>query len=233
MASPFPPGVDFIPVPAPLLGDLLGEIDDLAELKVTLRAIWHIHQKKGVPRPVRLDELFADRAMAAALGVHGEALEQAVMHALDAAVGRGTFLRVDEPDRGPFFVLNTTPERRGIARSFPHAFVRPSPEASRPETWGTAPERPNVFVLYEENLGALTPVVAERLKEAQSSYPEEWIADAIEIAAESNVRNWKYVAAILERWSAEGRGNGKSRRDPEEARTEAYWQAYGKYVRGG
>ncbi len=233
MDSPFPPGFESVPVPAPLLGDLLADIDDLAELKVTLRAIWHIHQKKGVPRPLRPDELFADRVMAAALGLHGEALEAAVSQALRAAVKRGTFLRVDGPDGEPLFVLNTAAERRGVMRSLPDAFLQSTSEASPRETWSTAPERPNVFVLYEDNIGPLTPIVAERLSEAQSTYPEEWIAQAIEIAVENNARNWKYVAAILERWSVEGRGDGESRRDPQEARLEAYWRTYGKYVRPG
>ena len=46
-ASPFPRGVQFTPVPNPLLANLLEEIDDINELKVTLRVIWALHRKRA------------------------------------------------------------------------------------------------------------------------------------------------------------------------------------------
>jgi DNA replication protein len=36
-----------------------------------------------------------------------------------------------------------------------------------------------------------------------------WIAEAVRIAVERNVRSWRYIAAILERWKKEGRGEKK------------------------
>ena len=228
MAGPFPAGVEFVPVPAPLLGGLLAEIDDLNELKVTLRAIWHIHQKKGVPRPLRRDELCADPSVAGALGAHGEELEQAVDTALDAAVRRGTLLRVDEGEDSPLYLLNTDPERRGVLRTMRGAALH---SGGRAETWPAPADRPTVFALYEENIGPLTPVVADRLNEAQSTYPEGWIAEAIEVAAENGVRSWRYVAAILENRAVEGGGDGKPRRDSEEDRLAPYRRAWDKYVR--
>ncbi|HIA16266.1 MAG TPA: hypothetical protein EYN72_05705, partial [Dehalococcoidia bacterium] len=52
----FPRKVRYVPVPAPLLESLLEEIDDLAELKCTLRVIAMLHVKKGHPRFVTLGE---------------------------------------------------------------------------------------------------------------------------------------------------------------------------------
>ena len=82
--TPFPVGVQFVPVPAPMLGTLLARFDDERVLKVVLRAIWHVHQKKGAPRPVTVREIAADSVMSEALGLRGEQLTEAVAAALVA-----------------------------------------------------------------------------------------------------------------------------------------------------
>jgi DnaD/phage-associated family protein len=79
-------------------------------------------------------------------------------------------------------------------------------------------ERANVYTLYEEDIGVLTPLIAEEIDEAESIYPEGWIEDAIRIAAENNARRWSYVRGILERWERDGRGDEADRRGGEEAR---------------
>ncbi|MEX2431266.1 MAG: DnaD domain protein, partial [Dehalococcoidia bacterium] len=68
------------------------------------------------------------------------------------------------------------------------------------------PEKPNVFALYEANIGLLTPMIADQLRDAEEAYPEEWIESAFHEAVEQNKRSWRYIAAILERWATEGRG---------------------------
>src|SRR5690348_6777256 len=47
-------------------------------------------------------------------------------------------------------------------------------------------ERPNIFVLYEQNIGLLTPLIAEELKDASSQYPMEWIEAAFREAVSHN-----------------------------------------------
>ena len=79
-------------------------------------------------------------------------------------------------------------------------------------------ERPNLFQLYEENIGPLTPMIADMLKDAEEMYLQEWIAEALEIAVKNNVRNWKYVEAILKRWKEKGKYEGKDRQDAEKDR---------------
>ncbi len=64
--------------------------------------------------------------------------------------------------------------------------------------------RPNVFKLYEENIGPLTPLMADALKEAEKEYPAEWFEEAFTVAVTRNKRNWKYIEAILKRWKREG-----------------------------
>ncbi len=66
-------------------------------------------------------------------------------------------------------------------------------------------ERPNIFVLYEQNIGLLTPLIAEELKDAANQYPTEWIEAAFREAMYHNKRKWSYIRAILRRWETEGR----------------------------
>ena len=75
-----------------------------------------------------------------------------------------------------------------------------------------------MFKLYEENIGPLTPLIADALKDAEATYAPQWIADAIELAVEHNKRSWKYCEAILKRWKEEGRGQKQNRRDDQAAR---------------
>ena len=70
-------------------------------------------------------------------------------------------------------------------------------------------ERPNIFALYEDTIGMLSPIVAERLKEAEERYPPGWIREAFEIAALENKRSWGYIDSILKRWGSEGKGGWK------------------------
>ena len=67
------------------------------------------------------------------------------------------------------------------------------------------PSKPNIFTLYEQNIGPLTPMVAEILKADAETYPESWLRDAMQEAVSRNIRNWKYVQAILKSWQEKGR----------------------------
>src|SRR5690606_7847034 len=69
-------------------------------------------------------------------------------------------------------------------------------------------ERPNIYTLYEQNIGPLTPLIGDQLREAEKEYPAEWIAQAIQLAVERNARNWRYVLGILKRWETEGNDRG-------------------------
>src|SRR5215212_6394728 len=72
-------------------------------------------------------------------------------------------------------------------------------------------QRPSIFSLYEQNVGLLTPLLAEQLAEAERQYPPEWIEAAFTEAVNHNKRNWSYIRRILESWEQGGypHGNGK------------------------
>ena len=66
-------------------------------------------------------------------------------------------------------------------------------------------ERPNVFVLYEQNFGLMTAMIADQLRDLERSYPPDWITEAMEIALLNNKRHLNYIRAILRRWETEGK----------------------------
>ena len=212
----FPDRVRSVPAPAPLFGALLEQIDDLAELKCLLRILWLLQQKKGYPRFVTHSEALADRALATAIGSE----DHAISTALDACVRRGTLAMAiidNDGNEERLYALNTGRDRRALAQATSDAFVvGHSQTEPTPEPWDATIERPNIFALYESNIGMLSPMIADELKEAETLYPQEWIADAFREAAVQNVRNWRYIVRILESWEREGRrrgqGDGKSRR---------------------
>ncbi len=206
----FPRKVRYVPVPAPLLESLLEEIDDLAELKCTLRVIAMLHVKKGHPRFVTLGELQADRTLTRSLGQDGHSASQSIEQGMAKAVRRGTIAVASVEESGArqqLFTLNTEVNRTTLEKIAEGATqVSPLPVS---EPWVEPEDTPNIFALYEQNVGMLSPMIADELREAEELYPAEWISEAIREAVGLNKRSWRYISRILERWEHEGRGHGK------------------------
>ena len=202
------------PIPNLFFSDLLPLIDNMAELKVTLYAFWALGQREGTVRYLRLTDFMNDPVLLKAMG--GPNIQSGVDELLDGierALARGTFLKVaveGADGQMELYFLNTEKGRAavdGISRGE----WRPSPDDEQPIT--LLIERPNIFVLYEQNIGALTPMIAEELREAEKNYPPRWIEEAIKLAVTNNVRRWRYVRTILERWRQEGRQDALGPRD--------------------
>ncbi|MEK7873901.1 MAG: primosomal replication protein N, partial [Chloroflexota bacterium] len=96
----FPPRARYTGIPALFFSALLPEIDDLAELKVTLHVLWLLAHKPGSARSVAEDELLADRALMAGLACCGSDATAALRRGLERAVARGTLLRADVKKQG-------------------------------------------------------------------------------------------------------------------------------------
>lgn len=194
---------------------LMPEITDAAELVVSAYVFFAAGRTKRQPRFVTRRELEADgglvRALANLCGGHdGEALARG----LELAARRGTFVRVIMLRSGldeELYTVNTPANRRALERFAESEGWRI--EEPLPPAVGEA--APDIFTLYEENIGAITPLIAEDLKEAEERYPAEWIRAAVREAVVHNARSWSYVAPILERWEKEGPSYEKPGRDPE------------------
>jgi DNA replication protein len=226
----FPAGKQpYTPVPNLFFSELLPEIDHLGELKVTLHVFWLLTQKTGERRYVSGQELAADRRLLSGLASPGMAPEEALSDALERAVARHTLLwvTIGEGDgRRDWYFVNTEKGRRAVDDLLDGKWT-PAEAGQRVQLHA---QRPNIFVLYEQNIGPLTPLLAEELMEAEKTYPVEWIEDAFREAVELNKRSWRYVQRILERWAAEGKTDETSRRGDKRDRRRFIEGEYADYI---
>ncbi len=218
----FPPGrLRTTPVPNLFFADLLPGIDHLGELKVTLYCFWRLSLKEGTFRYVRRADFLADETFLRGLGGGRREAEPALDDALERATARGTLLHVSVQGAAgeeDLYFMNT-PKGRAAVEALTRGEWRPTGDPETPVD--LLVERPNIFNLYEQNIGPLTPMIAEELRDAEETYPAIWIEEAIHLAVTNNARSWRYVLAILERWQSEGKDDREDRRD-----TEAYRQRY-------
>jgi DnaD/phage-associated family protein len=187
----------FTQLPDSFFHQLLKEIRDAEELKVTVYFLWRAEHMDGPFRALSKMDFDVKE-----LGLSAEEITRG----LEKAVRRGSMLKVQKEAK-VYFLLNSPRGRAGV-QAIESGKWNPSDRISAPPM-----ERPNVFKLYEENIGPLTPLIADALKDAEELYSDEWVADAIELAAKNNKRNWRYCEAVLKRWKDEGRHGKKNQQD--------------------
>lgn len=232
----FPDGGKTAALPREFFGRLLYEIADLTELKVTLYLFWRVQQKRAFPRHVARREVLADRQFLAGLQVPGETVRETLAHGLRQATARGTFiqLRVKQEKRTDALFLVNTPANRKAAERIVAGELLPELTDVRPVDPDLPLERPNIYRLYEQNVGILTPLIADQLRDAESTYPRIWIEEAFGEAVAQNRRSWRYIQRILERWTSEGRAYGAAGRDSAAAddQPDSYWTGrYGHLIK--
>jgi DNA replication protein len=194
----FPSGkLHLTPIPAPFFSDLLPEIDHLGELKICLYAFWFLDRLDGEIRYLTQQDFVEDKLFMAGMGKTHESALTALNDALERAVLRGILIKAAPPavEEGQILYFLNSPRGRAAVTALQEGAWSPD-EISHPEVRLDV-ERPNIFRLYENNIGPLTPMIAEALREAEDTYPMEWIEDSIRAAVEANVRRWRYVEAIL------------------------------------
>ena len=210
----FPAGeLRFTSVPDLFFARLLPQIDNLVELKVALHFLW-VHYRQA-RQAISKAELLADETLVESLSLIDEEVEHALTDGLTRAVERGTLLyaRVEvEGDSHDLYFLNSERGRQALVKveAGEMGVVAVSGIEVAPPT-----KRPNIFQLYEDNIGLLSPILADELKDAEATYPREWIEDAFKIAVENNVRKWTYIRAVLERMATAGRDDGKKEQGDE------------------
>jgi DNA replication protein len=207
--------VEFTSIPNVFFSSLLPEISDVAELKTTLHVMAALYRKKGSPRYVSYEELLADAALMDSLkGVKG-APEKLLRKALEMAAERGTLIRLaveKDGGSGDIYFLNDGPGRQAAAK-IESGELQLKGLKFIERAYVAAEETPDIFTLYEQNIGMLTPMIADELRDAEQHYPPVWIRDAIKEAALNNKRSIKYIAKVLQNWSVEGRSDGTYQRD--------------------
>jgi DNA replication protein len=219
------------PIPGQFFNDLLPAIDHLGELKLTLYFFWRLDRMAGDFRYLRRldfaqDELFMQ-------GLSGDPAQAQILldESLQRAMQRRTLLAAKAPageSSEELYFLNS-PKGRAAVEAIQQGQWRPLDEEA--PAAALTPEPPNIFRLYEEHIGPLTPMIAEALGEAEDTYPASWIEQAFRLAVERNARSWRYIEAILKRWQEEGRDAQEDRRDAEKAGRKYIEGEYSDYIK--
>jgi len=187
--------------------------------------VWLLARQSDEQRHFERRHLAEDERLMSTLAQPGLAADDALDDALERAVTRGTLLRAAAGDGAEVFVLNT-PKGRAAMEALKRGEWAPDNTLYE----GLEADRPTIYSLYEQNIGPLTPMIAETLKDAEVSYPMAWIEDAIRLAVENNARKWRYVEAILKDWSTRGRDERKDRGDSQEARRRYVEGEFADYI---
>jgi len=227
--------MQFTPIPNLFFSTLLPQISDMAELKTTLHIFEQIYRKRSYPRFITYGELLGSKSLMVGLKEAAKPPDEVLREALAMAARRGTILHIAMDRDGAtedIYFLNTKDNRQVIAK-IQSGELQLSGLQTGGRDYTELEELPDIFTLYEQNIGMLTPMIAEELSEAEKLYPPDWIRDAVKEAVSLNKRNWRYIAKILENWSLEGRGSGTYKRDStKKTGSDKYFKGeYGHMVR--
>jgi DNA replication protein len=209
-----------IRIPEQFFNQVLFHVENLPELKLTLYIFWRLERMEGPFHYVRFTDLLKDKQLVGSIVKDPGKAHSSIKTALNRAVRHGTILQADistNYGQDTIICLNS-PKGRAAVAAIQRGEWRATDSLIQPiELY---PEHPNIFQLYEANIGPLTPLIADALRDAEKTYQADWIEDAFRIAVERNKRNWHYIEAILHRWQEGGRDDRKdqqARRDSEEA----------------
>ncbi len=228
----FPGRMQFTPVPDLFLNVLLPQITDIAELKVALMLFEEWYRKKGYPVFVTYGDLLRNKSL---MGSLEPPPEETLKKALEAVVKRGIALEVRLTDKEgnpeSVYFLNNEANKQVVSRIQSGELVLSGLKFGAVKESVVSEKSPDIFTVYEENIGMLTPMIADELKEAEKVYPRDWVIEAIREAVNHNKRNWQYIARILERWAAQGKDDGAYRRDSAKGADRYTGQKYDHLVR--
>ncbi len=206
----FPSRMQFTPIPNIVFSTVFPQITDITELKILFHIFEILYPKKGSLRFTSYDELLRQADVVSSLKTTPQ---DNLRKVLESLTQKGVILHLTmnrgEATENIYFV-NTEANRQAIERIQNGELKIPDLRAVNSAPVNLA-EPSDVFTLYEQNIGMLTPLIADELREAEKQYPEPWIKEAIKEAVTQNKRNWRYIARILEHWSTEGKDNGTHR----------------------
>jgi len=203
-------------IPDIFFRELLPVMDDTNEIKLCLYILWKAYIFGDFSMPITTSDILLDEIFTGGLISPTGEKEKLVSELLEKMVADNILLKVQSETTGePNIYFINSPLGRKSASEKTRDIL--------PARMTLDQIQPNIFQLYQENIGPLTPIIADALREAEDIYPVEWIKEAIHIAVQNNVRRWRYVESILDRWQKEGR-DGTDREDDQED--------YRRYIKG-
>ncbi len=224
MSKPIPE-LEKIQLSGNFLTEVISKINDALQIKILLFSIWLAEQSGDTANPLCLADFYTYPEFTQQLGSTAPEIRENLLKGLYANLDAGFLLseKVAEIEKGFPFFLNSKRGEQALRLQGSQSTFTQNGNADQFSPKG-------LMRLYEENIGPLTPLAAEMLKDAEQEFPEQWLQDAIQIAVANNVRKWKYVEAILKSWKEEGR-DGRDQRHAEEDYKQYTQGKYGKFIK--
>ena len=211
----FPPGkINSIKIPETFFSEGLSIIQDKNELKLMLFFFWAFSQQEQSIKYLQEEELFESQPLKETLS--SNQFKKTLKDTLKLAI-QHNFVLTGKPKRNKkitLYFLNSARSRAAL-EALKNGTWEPEETDHLPFASDQQAPKKTIYQIYEENIGPLTPLIADDLKTAQEIYSAQWIQEAIHLAIQGNVRNWNYTEAILRSWKKEGK-NANTRRDYQE-----------------
>ena len=189
----------------------LPAIQDADLLKLVMYVLWKADRVGNHGLSFTADEVMLDEIFIHGLSSTHQSKDR-LGDLLESAASGGFLIRSEKQETDARYYINCEDGRKMLSK------------ASRKSSTVTLDQvTPNIFKAYEANIGPLTPIIADALREAENLYDNNWIMEAIEIAIKQNARSWRYVETILEHWQKEGR-DGTDRKNDQ--------TNYRRYIKG-
>ena len=207
-------------IPHEFFSEILPNIHDLYELKTILYILWFIENNDLDYPYITIEQLKNDDLFLSSLGNSKsdqlEHLQESITHAVGDNVLLDFKIEFTSPEIDCFFLNNS--KGREAVELLKNRILEI--ELGVDNSLELTKVRPNIFHIYEQNIGIITPVIADELRDLEKDYPINWIEEAMKEAVKSNIRNLRYIEAILKNWKKEGRYERTDRRRSQKDREE-------------
>jgi DnaD/phage-associated family protein len=199
-------------IPHEFFSEILPNINNLYELKTILYILWFIENNDLEYPFITIEQLKNDELYLSGLGSHKTDQLKHLHESIKQAVDDGILIDPNQENaitKIDCYFLNGPKGQEAIELLIKGVLkIEPGVDNS----FRLTKVKPNIFQIYEENIGIITPVIANALIDLEKEYPINWIEEAMKEAIKSNIRKLRYIEAILKNWKEEGRYERTDRR---------------------
>lgn len=191
------------------LNEVLPRLNDADSIKVLFYIQAHLAKQEGDNRYLFARQIVQSSTLQHWMGAENS--ENRIQQTLNKTISSGFLISGKiRPENSKTLVFWNDDNGKNTLQRLQNGLWQPSPTDHPVKE--QAKQQKNIYQLYEENIGPLTPLLSEDLTAAQEDFSIQWIEEAIHIAVQNNARSWRYVDAVLKSWQKEGK-NVQSRRD--------------------
>ncbi len=201
-----------IRIPEIFFETVLPKLENQLQLRTALLTFWLLEQQEGNTRFLRLDDYLNPPPWFVEDQKESAQTPARIRQVVKKLIEIGMLISAQPLGYTEEIYFLNSERGKALAQACREGSWRPGEDINV----NTGRERRTIYQLYEENIGPLTPLIADTLRDAEAAYPQDWIKDAIQAAVENNVRRWNYIEAILASWKKEGR-YAQTKRDYEES----------------